>query len=384
MAHVDDGHITRSRSLRGGCGRPMLWAVTAKGKRMPLDPDPDPYGNVLIRPAVGGAIAEVMDASALMTRRGERYTPHIATCPAADEFRAPSATPTPCHLRSLRAAGAAEVWPLHAPRPPAVRALGADTGPCWSPRRRAADMAAASSEGIRCPAAPPPPPAAGGWAPVPPRRRRGGRQPAGPCTRHTGARRGQQHGRWLPMTDASNQRAAAEESSPAWAAADPFLPRGIRPCPLRGCLMVPTHAAVGGRSYSCGPLCSQPDVPATAAAAPIGDVPVVATGGITRVLSVTCSAVVFAAAQLVCGFIYDCNVRPCPSLLKRWPTLSSGSRALTALVTPARPGDVRVLLGRHDPVSAPSLLGHVAFSCVPILAGSLRHMSAVDGRSPDS
>jgi hypothetical protein len=53
---------------RGGCGAPILWAEVRTTKRnMPVDPDPNPKGNLLIN--------------------GERYMPHWATCPNADRFK---------------------------------------------------------------------------------------------------------------------------------------------------------------------------------------------------------------------------------------------------------------------------------------------------------
>lgn len=67
-----------------GCRRPIRWAHTPNGKRIPLDPDPHPDGNVELDER-GIAIVHAqrpLDA-------GELYMPHHATCAAADEWRRP-------------------------------------------------------------------------------------------------------------------------------------------------------------------------------------------------------------------------------------------------------------------------------------------------------
>lgn len=43
-----------------GCRRPILWVITSRGRRMPVDPAPDERGV---------------------------YTSHWATCPKAEQFR---------------------------------------------------------------------------------------------------------------------------------------------------------------------------------------------------------------------------------------------------------------------------------------------------------
>jgi hypothetical protein len=73
------------------CKQPILWALTANGRPMPLDAEPDPKGNVKLseqrgttpRAAVLGGTAR--DEAA---ERGEQlYMPHHATCAFAKEFR---------------------------------------------------------------------------------------------------------------------------------------------------------------------------------------------------------------------------------------------------------------------------------------------------------
>lgn len=55
------------------CGQEILWAVTAAGKRMPLDPKPEK--RVVISELTGHA--NLVDT----------YMPHHATCAGAHEFR---------------------------------------------------------------------------------------------------------------------------------------------------------------------------------------------------------------------------------------------------------------------------------------------------------
>jgi hypothetical protein len=74
------------------CGAEMLWAVTAKGKRIPLDALAVPDGNVVLeeqgpgRPPLAVVLPNGTDP--LMTET-ERYVSHFATCPRADEHRSP-------------------------------------------------------------------------------------------------------------------------------------------------------------------------------------------------------------------------------------------------------------------------------------------------------
>jgi hypothetical protein len=85
---VDD----QRRDLRecDGCGRTIRFCQTTKGSVMPVDPNPNPDGNVRLRHAAGGGwLAEVMTKADLAVFQGPRYTPHFATCSAAAEYRRP-------------------------------------------------------------------------------------------------------------------------------------------------------------------------------------------------------------------------------------------------------------------------------------------------------
>ena len=56
-----------------GCGKPIVWGITADGKKIPLDPRPPIYrfdGHDATR------IERVMDV----------YVTHFATCPKASQF----------------------------------------------------------------------------------------------------------------------------------------------------------------------------------------------------------------------------------------------------------------------------------------------------------
>lgn len=67
------------------CGAPILWRETHAGKRMSIDPEPHPDGNVVIE----GEIAEVLKAEHLARLGGDvlRYRSHFVTCANAATHR---------------------------------------------------------------------------------------------------------------------------------------------------------------------------------------------------------------------------------------------------------------------------------------------------------
>lgn len=84
----DVGEISRC----AGCGAQIIWAYTELGRRMPVDADPSPTGNVELHRIGGGydVGAKVLGAAELEHARGagsRLRTSHHATCPKADEFR---------------------------------------------------------------------------------------------------------------------------------------------------------------------------------------------------------------------------------------------------------------------------------------------------------
>lgn len=79
-----------------GCGQPILWAFTQKGKLMPLDPTPSPDGGFYLvngedelgKPksplAVSTSAAEDMPE---IDPEDPRFVAHWATCKKAGDFR---------------------------------------------------------------------------------------------------------------------------------------------------------------------------------------------------------------------------------------------------------------------------------------------------------
>lgn len=100
------GHVNEPVSC-SSCGAPMLWAVTERGKRMPVDAEPVESGKFLLShrrvgdPPVavyqrGPDIAKLRaqherrskDQGALFGEGPLRlFTSHFATCPNADQHR---------------------------------------------------------------------------------------------------------------------------------------------------------------------------------------------------------------------------------------------------------------------------------------------------------
>jgi hypothetical protein len=63
------------------CGASILWAITEKGHRIPIDPEPTTAGNLTL-----------VDGIARTPRLGEdapflQYLSHFATCPNAADHR---------------------------------------------------------------------------------------------------------------------------------------------------------------------------------------------------------------------------------------------------------------------------------------------------------
>jgi hypothetical protein len=77
----------------GSCGAPIRWAVTVNGKRMPVDDQPVPDGNLVLSDPTPGAYAPTAahyvqpDQLTLFGDEPPRFTSHFATCPNADQHR---------------------------------------------------------------------------------------------------------------------------------------------------------------------------------------------------------------------------------------------------------------------------------------------------------
>lgn len=94
------------------CRAPLLWAVTAaKGKAIPLDPDPHPDGNVELGRRVETADGRSAPLAHVVDRRQEalfeepstpaRYLSHFATCPDADRYRKDKRQPSGAPARQV-------------------------------------------------------------------------------------------------------------------------------------------------------------------------------------------------------------------------------------------------------------------------------------------
>lgn len=76
-----------------GCGRPVTWVVTEAGRRVELDPDPHPDGNVVPVTVAGHRRARVLSGDQLPAE-GPAWRRHASTCtesPAARQRRARTA-----------------------------------------------------------------------------------------------------------------------------------------------------------------------------------------------------------------------------------------------------------------------------------------------------
>lgn len=72
------------------CGAEIVWAVTTKGNRMPVDAQPSSDGNILLERRPDGALIAVVSEPGGLELPGlaaPRYKSHFATCPNASEHR---------------------------------------------------------------------------------------------------------------------------------------------------------------------------------------------------------------------------------------------------------------------------------------------------------
>lgn len=84
-------------SACSACQAPILWAVTERGKAMPLNADPDPAGNVILTGEVRATDHGAAPLAVVLGNTSElfgdpdttRYMPHFVTCPHAGRFRKP-------------------------------------------------------------------------------------------------------------------------------------------------------------------------------------------------------------------------------------------------------------------------------------------------------
>lgn len=73
----------------GSCNAPIFWGITAAGRRMPIDLDPNPDGNVHIISFAddGTPHVEIRSGASLLDEpavaNSGPYMPHFAGCPNA-------------------------------------------------------------------------------------------------------------------------------------------------------------------------------------------------------------------------------------------------------------------------------------------------------------
>lgn len=73
-----------------GCGRPVYWVKTKRGKVMPVNTLParfwyNPYGRYKLMTVTGEIVS--CDLTGKGKESGVGYTSHFATCPNAQDYR---------------------------------------------------------------------------------------------------------------------------------------------------------------------------------------------------------------------------------------------------------------------------------------------------------
>lgn len=76
-------------SVCTSCRAPIRWVETEQGKAMPIDRDPVPHGNLVLR-GTGARTVAVVVVPLLQTfeeRAAPHYVSHFVTCPNAAQHR---------------------------------------------------------------------------------------------------------------------------------------------------------------------------------------------------------------------------------------------------------------------------------------------------------
>lgn len=93
------------------CGAPIVFAVTERGKRIPIDAEPVENGNIALDRLQEPPRAYVLKtATAREMVEGNLYVLHFSTCPNAAQHRRP-AQPVAEEAGSLKEAGEASSAP---------------------------------------------------------------------------------------------------------------------------------------------------------------------------------------------------------------------------------------------------------------------------------
>lgn len=69
------------------CGAEIIWARLDNGRGIPLDPEPNPNGNIVVVPGGSGGELPVRYLRKGEEAEGERYVSHFSTCPDSKDFR---------------------------------------------------------------------------------------------------------------------------------------------------------------------------------------------------------------------------------------------------------------------------------------------------------
>lgn len=70
------------------CGAEIRWIESRKGGKVPLDPEPNSAGNVVLETGDDGEPrAVVLPNDAAKRYTGEKWMPHWKTCPDRDMFK---------------------------------------------------------------------------------------------------------------------------------------------------------------------------------------------------------------------------------------------------------------------------------------------------------
>ena len=69
------------------CSASIRWALTTKGRRIPLDPDPVPDGNLVLVDGVAYSLPALATLRPELEVPAERFVSHFATCPQAGDHR---------------------------------------------------------------------------------------------------------------------------------------------------------------------------------------------------------------------------------------------------------------------------------------------------------
>ncbi|MEU8834848.1 hypothetical protein [Streptomyces sp900116325] len=94
----------RRTSICTDCRREVLWTVTESGKRLAVDPEPDPAGNAAVYRDGLGAHRSRRPSEDLPLMGYERlHVPHIATCQARRQASPTRPGPLPPGVSDLTA-----------------------------------------------------------------------------------------------------------------------------------------------------------------------------------------------------------------------------------------------------------------------------------------